>query len=390
MQQLKIAGLVFGSLHRLGGYQVFTCNLMSELAARGHDVTVYMPLEVRQSGNTFHDRLPFKVKPLPFWYPSAVRRASWLAGHHFQMLCGRRGYDLCQVVGAYPAAYVASWLKSKMPTVLRSHGDDIQVDRSLGYGQRLDESIEPRIRRACQSMTSVVAMTEDMAECYRSLDVCEDRIIKIPNGVDLERLSGDRPATTSTRIRLLTVGRYHPKKGFLTIPKIARHLADQNTCFEWNVVGRGMEPLQEAARKAGVGDFIHCVGEIGPDSDERIALRLPPDGLVDVYRSSDVFVFPSLIEGFPRVVIEAMAAGLPVVTTDAPGCRDVVEDGETGLLFDPEDGEGMARGIMSLTENKDLRCRLVENALTYCRKFDWSVVVDQYESLYVSLIENHA
>ena len=76
--------------------------------------------------------------------------------------------------------------------------------------------------------------------------------------------------------------------------------------------------------------------------------RLPATALVALYQAADVFVFPSLIETFGIVIVEAMAAGLPIIVSDAPGCRDVVRHGEDGMMVPARDADALAMSILFL------------------------------------------
>ena len=89
---------------------------------------------------------------------------------------------------------------------------------------------------------------------------------------------------------------------------------------------------------------------------------MPAEALVDVFAMADIFVLPSRSEAFPRVLIEAMAAGLAVVTTDAPGCRDVVEGGRYGRMARVDDASDLARQTATLLDDPGERARLAEQA----------------------------
>ena len=217
----------------------------------------------------------------------------------------------------------------------------------------------------------------------------------IPNGLDISRFEApsDLSATRnlwnlpSQKPLLLTVGRYHPKKGYTIIPKVARLLKEKGKEFIWLIVGKHTEQLNDLIVQEGVTDVLKTHGEIGiPPSAANARLSLPDDKLIHLYQIADIFVFPSRMETFGRVLIEAMAAGLPVVTTDAPGCRDVVRHGETGLLSDPDDVISFAHHIQSLMEDDALRKRLVGSGRLHVKQYDWNCVVDRYEQLYRSLL----
>lgn len=101
------------------------------------------------------------------------------------------------------------------------------------------------------------------------------------------------------------------------------------------------------------------------------------------YERADIFVLPSHREGLPRTVIEAMAMGLPVVTTDAPGCRDTIEDRVSGLLFPIGDAVALESALETLIADETLRRQMGEAARARAVKlFDVRAVVDRYLALY--------
>lgn len=96
----------------------------------------------------------------------------------------------------------------------------------------------------------------------------------------------------------------------------------------------------------------------------------------------DVLVLPSAAEGFGLVLIEAMAAGIPVVATDVPGIRDVIRDQETGLLVPPHSPKAISQAIQQLRENTELRSRLVTSARQeVTQRYTWNAVLDRYRAL---------
>jgi glycosyltransferase involved in cell wall biosynthesis len=97
---------------------------------------------------------------------------------------------------------------------------------------------------------------------------------------------------------------------------------------------------------------------------------------------ADVLVLPSLAEGFGLVLIEAMAAGVPVVATDVPGIRDVVSDGVNGLLVPPKSPQALAGAIGRVLSDRALRQMLVGNGSRIVReRFTWQQVLPMYRSL---------
>jgi glycosyltransferase involved in cell wall biosynthesis len=105
-----------------------------------------------------------------------------------------------------------------------------------------------------------------------------------------------------------------------------------------------------------------------------------------LYKSVDIVVLPSYREGLPKGLIEAAACGLPLVTTDVPGCREVVSDGVDGLLVPARDSEALASAIARLCRDPSLRFRLGQAARQkVLAEFDESIVIEQTMAVYREL-----
>jgi glycosyltransferase involved in cell wall biosynthesis len=153
-------------------------------------------------------------------------------------------------------------------------------------------------------------------------------------------------------------------------------------------------------RRKGVLDLLEAlpdgvrlvVSGIGPDLDEARARAdgrttflgyVPPDEAPAVYRSADVFVSPTYSEGFSNTILEAMASGLPVVTTDSVGVVDAVRDGENGLLHAPGDVAGLRSALDRVLGDADLRSRLATTALEEVRRlYSWPVLARAIDAEY--------
>lgn len=393
---MKIAILAYSSLPLIGGSQIFTFNLIKNLLARSHQVHFYLPYRY---SNVFqklfsHERLHvfpvfrfegFFSKYLPDVIASTLMMRQLI-----------HKYDVWQIIGAYPAGCVVRLLSGRVPLVLRSHGDDIQKSNSLQYGARRNRDVENKIRLALSYMTRLVALTNSVTACYEELGVPRRKIEEIPNGVDFERF---QPQIDSENVRtslgiskeerfLLTVGRYHIKKGYEYIPDAAKQLISKGYYFKWVLVGKGVGKLEQMIKRNKLENFILLHEEVESQKISGVTdyFQVPSQDIIDLYRSADIFVAPSLLETFGMVLIEAMAAGTPVVTTDAPGCRDVVSHGVNGLQAQAADSGSLAFCIESLLNDAPLVNRLTENALKMVRSYDWAEISRRYEKLYCDII----
>jgi glycosyltransferase involved in cell wall biosynthesis len=224
-----------------------------------------------------------------------------------------------------------------------------------------------------------IAVSHDVARKLRRVCSSPSRKIEvIPNGVLVENF--DRPRNEELRWRLLrgenrpmvfTAARLDPQKGLEHLLAAARVVP--NAVFVVAGDGPRREALGIQAKELGVSDRVLLLGH--------------RTDVPDLLSACDLFVLPSLFEGLPISVLEAMAAGRPVVATAVGGTDEVVLPGITGLLVPPKDPEGLARGIRTLLDDPSLARRLAESArLRVCTEFSAQRVVARTVRLYETVL----
>lgn len=157
--------------------------------------------------------------------------------------------------------------------------------------------------------------------------------------------------------------------------------------FRWLVVGKNTDAIVPELNELGLGDFVRTVPSIGMASNDSTDRKhVPGEELVEIYAMSDLFVFPSRVETFGRVLIESMAAGTPVLTTDALGCRDVVGMGKYGEMVGVDDVPAMVSGIRNLIQHPEELACLKQAGLRRAAAHDWPTIVNAYLALYKILL----
>ncbi len=394
---MKIAGILFSSLVNLGGLQVFTFNLLSEMSHLGHDCTLYITDKDYKSIKSKKITPPFKIKSMPIETIRLAYHAPFLLQQVIKLFQFKERYDIWQGMGAYPAASILFPLANHIPVVLRAFGEDIQRSKKLNYGYTLDSRKKERLKKALQSIHRVIAMTNGLGDSFYALDVPPTKVINIPNTVNVSRfnrkinrkLIREQLGISENTTLFITVGRYHIKKGHDLIPEIADSLRGKHVNFKWLLIGNGLDKLKNEIEYRDLSNYIILKDEIGIQDafNKNGESKIPNDDLIDLLKCADIFVFPTRLEGFPMVIIEAMAAGIPIVTTNSPGTKEVVTHNTTALLSEIDDVESMISNIAGLINNNDLREKLVQNAKKELPKYDLNNVAEQYLSLYTQLVE---
>jgi glycosyltransferase involved in cell wall biosynthesis len=168
--------------------------------------------------------------------------------------------------------------------------------------------------------------------------------------LDPRQLPASRNSAQGRITRIICVGRLSPEKGHVGLLRAMQGLAARGIAVRLILVGDGPQHdlLKVEARKLGIANDIEFLGAL----DE-------PSTLLAI-SASDILVLPSFMEGLPIVLMEAMALRVPVVASRVAGIPELVVDGETGLLFDPANWDGLTQALCRLATDHDLRERLIE------------------------------
>lgn len=337
---------------------VFVARLAEELAKRV-DVTVLTPAGTETAASTqtsfpvrYFRYAPQNLQKLahqPGGVPVALRTspASVLFLPLFIValfIATLRLSRRCDVIHANWSACGAiaglAGLLTRRPVITTLRGSDVM---------RLDRSKPARWLLAVTLWTNkqVVCVSSDIENQIRRLfPRMGERVRTIPNGVDDQFLSLSHLGHNRPELHLVAVGSLIPRKALdVAISAVARL---QNSKIYLIVVGDGPERprLEALIEEHALGDQVRLLG------------AQPPHAIPGFLENADALVLTSRHEGRPNVVIEAMAAGLPVVATAIPGVRELVPDGEVGLLFEPGDIAGLAAHLGRLLEEPDLRREL--------------------------------
>lgn len=251
-------------------------------------------------------------------------------------------------------------------------------------GKRNFNAIDRALMRATDA---VVALSETHAAYLAGREgIARSKIAIIENGIDIERFANTDRSTVDTSRRdlgipdgcnvVIMVAALRPEKAHEAFLEAARSLSDSIDNMRFLIVGGGPREaeLKELCARLSLGEQVLFLGR---RSDIPVLLRL-----------SDVLVLPShaVVETLPLVVLEAMAAGVPVVASAVGSVPEVVRDGETGILIPPADSQALAEAVTRLINHRALAREMVEKAkrLVESRYTDVRMV-DGYVTLFERL-----
>lgn len=246
---------------------------------------------------------------------------------------------------------------------------------------RLYRLARPVTRRVVDALDALLAVSPAAAAYHAdALGLAHRRFAIVPNGVEVARFADATPlegVADPDRPTLLFVGRLEPRKGLAVLIRAFTLLKSDHPDLRLVVVGEG--PERERCQSLLPARLRADVLFLG---------RLSDADLPRVFAACDLYVSPALGgESFGIVLLEAMAAGRPVVASDLPGYRTVVTDGREGRLARPGDPARLAHAIGALVANPSLRRAAAEQGRDTAARYDWSVVAAAVRRHYLAVLE---
>src|SRR5262245_6726679 len=345
-----------------GGVQVHVRQLADALGVRAHQTLIVAPGtepspngHVRIVGRPV--RVPYKGTVAPISFSPSSWRGVRAALEAF-------GPDVVHVHEPFtPSTSMLAVLAATGPVVATFHAF---LDRS-----RLMEVSAPILRQIDHRIDAAVAVSEAAASFVRR--VRRGPLEIVPNGVDVARFAepAEPPEGLPPGPRILWVNRLDPQKGFGVMVQafdlLSRDVDDVHLLIAGE--GRDRAALRSLPRRA-----RNRVIPLGTVPHEEVPRYLA---------AADVFCSPAVgQESFGIVLVEAMAAGVPVVATDIPGYREVVRDGEDGLLVRPNDPVALAAAIRRVLSEPDLAAALAGAGRARAPAFSWEAVAPRIEAVY--------
>jgi glycosyltransferase involved in cell wall biosynthesis len=252
--------------------------------------------------------------------------------------------------------------------VVHAHGGGIHFWMTTPRRRRL-------LRVAMRPVNRVVAVWTAGQEALREV-LPPDRVTLIDNGVPVQAYPLRTAGSAHEPPRLLFVGLLTPRKGVLDLLTASRLLRDRGVAHElWLLGGTPDEgPAAEAAVRAALDEGVRLLG------------TRPPEEMPEAFASADVFCLPSWWEAMPLSILEAMAAGLPVVASDVGDVGRAVDDGVTGYVVPSRSPEPLADALEKLLTDQGLRERMgAAGRQRVAGMFSVDVTADQVSALYAEL-----
>ncbi len=361
---MKIALLIDTWFPVVGGGQINALEISKRLTAKGISIDI-----ITRNLGTDDLKLPKNLKVIklgPEVNPSSlISRLTFLLRSY--LFASRNDYDLIHAHAFLPGitAKLLNIFKG-MPCVFTVHGTSVGTGLNNPAKEWLEKFILTQIPYSAE-----ISVSRD----FLKLKNANKKIYYVPNGVDVRNFDTVK-SQKAKNPTIIFVGRLHPQKNLLSLLKAISIIKKDIPNINLVIVGDGpqIEILKKTAKKIGITQNILFKGEVRGQS------------LVKLYKSSHIFILPSIYEGEPLTLLEAWAAKIPVIVTATGDCPYLIKDGTNGYLIkNPKDPGQIASQVKKAFDAKNLE-DLGENGYNLVtRDFSWEKsarkTLEVYESL---------
>ncbi|WP_427385382.1 glycosyltransferase family 4 protein [Janibacter sp. G56] len=353
-----------------GGVQFHVRDLAADLIRRGHHVSVLAPAD---EGTPLPDYVVSSGRAVPVRYNGSVARLTFgpVTASRVNRWLERGDFDVLHIhEPVTPSVSILALWASDCPVVATFHTSNLR--------SRAMQAAYPLLRPSLEKINGRIAVSEDARRTVTT-HLGGDAVV-IPNGVDVGAFTDVAPRPewqgSSERPTFAFLGRIdEPRKGLPVLAEAMTHLLREVPGARVLVAGPGVPEAAQARMASEVAAACEFLGAV---SDEDKAALLA---------SVDVYVAPHTGgESFGIVLVEAMAAGAPVLASDLPAFVRVLDQGEAGAHFRAADPQDLADVALRLLRAPDERARLRDAGRSRARVFDWSVVTEDILAVYETVL----
>lgn len=367
MESLRIGMVLSNPIPPEEGIGNYVYNLSKELVSRGHTVTIFTRGGLSREEEIIDGINVIKPNYLPC-YPLHIQAHRIYLTREVKKI--EKDLDILHV-----HTPLTSIKKTKLPIVSTIHTSIIEdikhievkdvnsvLMKSMAYSVTYP-LVADLIRRSSQVTTVSDAVRQEIMRYYENVDP-----VVVGNGVDIGRFV---PKSHPKQSYILSVGRISYRKGVLSLPEIALNFIEKPD-LKFIIVGKGeLElKLKNIIKNKSLEDKIIMKRDVSKEE------------IVQLYQNALLFILPSYYEGLPTVLLEAMAAGLPVIARDIPSVSEVITNEKNGLLVNGSIEE-FTKAIERVIADRTLGEMIgVEARNTVVNHYSWREIANKFEILY--------
>ena len=381
---MKIAIVPSTFLPWVGGAEIQTHNTANKLSELDNEVDIYL-LEKTNIENKKYNTIKLNkllinlIFILKYYFKINL---IFLLENYFKKICFKKKYDVWhfQSVNFKTLLYIKVLKNLNQKIVVTFHGADIQKDMDILYGYRFDKKYEKLLSETIHLFDRVFAISEDIVRELSFFNFPKEKIIKIPNSIEINKiLNESKNKIDPNKLKLITVARfYEKKKGLDLIEKISNILIKNNINFSWTLVGRNSSLLLKNQFIMDNKKYFHTKEEIKNTNE----IYFPHSDLISIYKDNNVYVNLARIESFGVTIVEALAAGLHVVSFNTKGANEIIIDNQNGYIIDEYSYEKMAKTLINkFNDNSFNKMNVCKEIMKYELETNTKIIIKNFSHL---------
>jgi len=375
----------------MGGRERYVYNLSMALARRGHEVHVFTGeppssnlRRIRKIGNVTVRRfmsMPIRLasRPIRIYYRFLPTILHALVKERADVVHAHEYFHFTTDISALACKI------SKKPLIITIHGSRGNMIPTKALDATADIYDQTIGSFTLKAASRIIVVSKQMKRELMNRGVDQRKIVEIPNGVNVKEINGSRDYNVDWSIdardqheTVLSVGRLAESKGYRYLIDAIPQILEKINGLKVVLVGKDhgyKEELLRQAKNLGVSDVVEFKGFV-PDAE-----------LIEYMRKSNVFVLPSLYEGMPSVLFEAMSLGKPVVATKVGGIPEIIENRRNGILVEPGSSAQLAEAIIELIGDEAYARKLGIEGKESVKKYSWESISKQIEREYYECLK---
>jgi len=311
-------------------------------------------------------------KDLHFWRRTEVLEWLLKARRRYRQLITANRYDLVHSFFGFPTGLLPWRTAGRLPYIVSLRGSDVPGEHArLKFEYKILGPV--LFKPIWENASALVACSEGLRK--RALKFLPTvQIEVIPNGVDLTRFVPSQQRPPLETLKLLTVGRLSVTKRFEVLIGAVELLHRAGRNVQLRIVGGGQlqQPLRQLIRRKALQQVVELTG------------RVEPEAMPELYRSHHIFVSATMQEGMSNAMLEAMASGLPIITTRCEGTDELIQG--NGLVLDKAQPQTFAEAIQAVADDEKAYNQMSLLGRKRAELFDWNHIARRYIDCYQRIL----
>lgn len=273
--------------------------------------------------------------------------------------------------------------KLNQKIIVTFQGADIQIDKKILYGNRLDIKYDKLFKKSLKNIDLFTSISKNIFEDLLRLKINSKKIIEIPNGTLAKKVLNIKKKNflqNKDVLKIITVARYaNKKKGFDLVKKIIKGLIDKKVKFKWTIIGKNTSKLLDDNYNYKNKNYLNIYENI----DSRNEMYFPSSKIFKFYLQSDIYLNLSRIESFGITFVEALSCNLPIITFKKKGANEIVKNRNNGFKINSNDYQSFINYLIFFKKNKTY---FKNRPYLSSKKYNLDYLINKYIKTYIKIL----